>query len=236
MKKLGMRKLLSPEQARVRRQEMNILKWDEPDTYLYIKHLAGDRLRWEFLRRDENYRTKYWDCKKKNHPILGRCINPKKRGDELPEDFCFLDTSRRGSPLMLKPPPIKELLFAPKDEVKVDAKIYAHFGHQLEELYSHEYLVFAFDPTRSVKTQINEANAVLNDAHKQYQEKFPDITISRVRKPKDAIKLLRALDAALVGASNQAIGHEIFRMKKYESQISVGKERLDYARNIWRVM
>ena len=236
MTKTGLRKKLSPEKADQRRTELNIYEWNKPAQYEYVKQLKGDRLRWEFLRRDEAYRAKY---QKRHlevpHPILGAYIDPKKRGDELAENFRFLDTARRGEPLVLRPPSVKTLLFK-REEISADNKIHTHYGYELNELHELGYVVMVFDPARAPYAQTRAAFKILKARHAEHAEQYPQHTIKGKHAPKDAVKLLRTLDAALVGINNQNIGADIFGVEEYDHQIATGHERLKAAMGYWRVM
>jgi hypothetical protein len=236
MGKAAMRKKLTPEEAAKLRSEWNIYEWDKPEQYEYVKALKRDRLRWEFLRRDEGYHAKYAQYSKTEaHPVLGKYINPKKRGDELAEDFCFLDTGRRGGPLVLRAPSAKTLLFK-RDEISADNKILEHYGRALQEFHELGYVIMVFDPARTPTSQVRAASKIIKARHDDYVEQYPNHVIKGKRTPKDAPKLLRALDAALVGINNQTIAADIFGTKEYKSQLTVGKERLESAQNYWRVM
>jgi hypothetical protein len=228
-------KELSPEEAAKVRAEWNIGEWDKPEQYKYVEVLKGDYLRWEFLRREEDYRKKYAKDPKSTHFLLGKYLSPNIRGDELPIDFCFQDTARRGEPLILTPPSVKTLLFT-REEGSADSKIRAHYGFKLEELYDLDYAVMVFDPMRAPSSQINNVRKILNDLHKQYVESLPEKTIKGKRNPKDATKLLRALDAASVGIANKGIASDIIGTEGYDNQKSTGQERLKAARMYWRVM
>jgi hypothetical protein len=237
------RKPLTTQQAQAARKKWNVPSWEKPEEYEYIKSLKGDRLRWEFFRRHERYRKL---SEKKPRPrahfLLGDFIDPAMRGDELPENFLFADSLRRGGGLALIPPPMKSLLFrkGEADPLAPQGKIDAYYGAQLRDLQEDYYLVLAFDPLRPITDQIKRATENIKNAHNEIKHEIPEILPprggKRTIKLKDAVKLLRVLDADWEGVSDKDIGYKIYNCKDYDAAAATGNQHLKRALTYWRTL
>jgi len=89
------------------RERWNVPDWRIKENYLYVKELEGDRhrLRWEFLRRMPYYRSDWDEEESLGNLDFGLRVNvaPSVRGDALPADFEFMDSTAIGEILISGP-------------------------------------------------------------------------------------------------------------------------------------
>jgi hypothetical protein len=188
----------SPEQINDYRKKWNVPDWAEEQEYNYVKDLKDDRLRWEFLRRDEKYRQMS-ERKPRAHFILGNYIQPNIRGNELPENFLFADSKRQGGGLALILPPVKSLFFKKEepDPQAPQGPIDAYFGAQIRELWEMGYVIVALDPLRPFDPQKNAAQKLYKEAREEVKEQTPELLSTtgskRKIKLKYEVKLLQIL-------------------------------------------
>lgn len=227
------------------RKAWNVPDWRNPEEYNYVKNLTREQLRWEFLRRDKQYRAlSKRSSKLKTHFLLGKFIKPNIRGDKLPKDFSFADSIRRGEGLALNPPSIQSLLFkkGSPDPQAPQGSIDAYYGAQIKQLWEENFIVIAFNPFRPIEPQIITARNRLKETKRNIAKQAPELLGSAGGKStiklKDAAKLLRVIDAHNEGLSDKDIGIQIYKIspEDYSDARSTGFQHLKRARTYWKTL
>lgn len=170
------------------RHRFNVPDWRNKNDYAYVASLGQHQRRWEFLRRMGYYRSA-WDTGDFASDLdfgLTEMYAPWARGDQLPEDFAFFDTSIVGNVIDLSA--LREIA----ESEGAGESFEAFVGERVIDLINHGYVLIPFDPGYPVKKQIAIATKALN-GHKTAIAKSR-INSSRVRTYDD-MTLLRALDA-----------------------------------------
>ncbi len=202
--------------------------WTIPRDYGYINTLKSEKpwdfARWEFVRRDDFYRY-IWRKQQKGEETgfkssyfgLEEFIPPNKRGDELSDDFAFIESAyhkgiiarNKGvaravslADFMKDPVGISEL--AVPDEARTGRKVF--------DLLDKGFLIFVFDPRIPPEYSLNYVGSKL-EKHREYLESKGEKIIKRRNIPKDPVTLLRVLDADYEGASDVEIGEKIYNKK-----------------------
>lgn len=216
------------------RLRWGIPNWRNPAEYEYTNHnhsprLINDQLRWEFLRRNKDYRVT-WQDGESYRKIFGLIapIDPSLRGDQLDnKSILFIDSVFRGSPVNMAAP-------NPSDE-KEFIRSYAEFILQAEQ---DGFLIIGFDPSQPVRPQINRAELILTKHHKNLLSSNEKIS-ARGSQVKEPSKLLRTLDAVFEETPPLEIASVIYkRSGKYADQKAAARaivhERVKSAQDYWK--
>jgi hypothetical protein len=221
----------NPEDTRLQKShEWRVPNWMNEKEYIYTAHdypkpLINDQLRWEFVRRLQEYREQWEDydfCRSAFNLIDP--INPTIRGDELgSRSVLFIDSVMRGGMLSLAMP-------------KQDKD----FGEFILQLENDGFLILGFNPTLPEGPQIERAEKIL----KHYRDKIISVEdeneISYREIPiKHPSQLLRTLDAHNEGADGLEIGEIIYGLASNHAEgkahaRAVGHERLKEALSCWK--
>ncbi len=177
MKKAKNSKQLSPKAAAEYRAKWGVPDWENPEAYEYVKSLEENELRWEFLRRDENYRLDW---------AIGETYGYMKY--ELRE---WCNPAVIGSPDFTQPCELVD--FSECDKTKQ----HLHYA-SLAQSKLFGAFIFCVDGNSPLKPQLAYITAV----HKKYAKSALSPTESRKRDKRKNNKngrapafLLRALDA-----------------------------------------
>lgn len=208
-----MRKLLPPKEAAKNRAKWNVCDWDKPQQYEYVERLKENGLRWEFLRRDPNYR-KDW-------------LNRKPYGFMKYELYDWHDPSQEAAPKYTQPCHLIDFL-------KHD---------QTKQLLHYEAMalskplggfIFSVDGNHPIKPQLAYIKAV-------YEKYAKSTHSSAERRKRDKRKnnkngrspalLLRILDADNEGVSIKVMA-EIFGGENSITEAAM-RRTLAFAKGYW---
>ena len=163
--------------------------------------LANDQLRWEFLRRDQNYRRDWQDLEKSRSFFrLIEPLDPKVSSKELGDrSILFIDSVLRGGILGET---------APRN---IAAKKFPQkYGEHVLGLENDGFVIVGFDPLHPTKPQIKRAEKILNHYRQKLEKEDPEEIIFRENTPHTPQQLLRVLDAHNEGVKLQEIGQVIY--------------------------
>jgi hypothetical protein len=170
------------------RAKWNVPDWLDRAAYGYVDSLGPHHLRWEFLRRTDYYRAA-WDSGDFSSDLdfgLTEMFAPWVRGDELPTDFAFFDTSIVGKALDLDA--MRQMV----GDEEGDASFAAILGDRIIDLVNHGYVLIPFDPGYPIDNQVKTASSALRGLKAATGKSRTNR--SRVRTYDD-LTLLRAFDA-----------------------------------------
>ncbi len=161
----------------------NVPDWHSVDGYAYITLLSHDTQRWEFLRRTWFYRQA---CDTGDYASdldfgLETMYRPQTRGDELPANFKFLDSSSLGRALTM------DTVCEDGSPPDGDLALEAHIGDRVLSLLRRKYCLIVFDPNVGHIEQIKQAQKTLKGLQSQ-----------RLNQPTDQekeVSMLRVMDA-----------------------------------------
>ena len=159
------------------RNHWNIPDWTLPATYPI--NLSNDQLRWEFLRRDGDYRTawlqeiedRYDNVSVEEWPdkiycedsigyqfgLNGLFINPRINASILPKDSIF-DRTNQGTIFFDTPPETSANLSTTKQKLLHDAALAERVR---DLLYDGKHIVAVFDLTRFMEPQLERLTSML---------------------------------------------------------------------------
>ena len=227
---------LSPEQLKEERKKWGVPDWRIDSEYTYTDHdhsspLINDQLRWEFLRRNPDYRE-LWEDGKSYRSVFGLIepINPALRGDQLGcQTILFINSVLRGGMASMA---------APKCDCDEDY-VYK-YGKFLLDSEQDGFLILGFDPSYPTRPQIERAKKIL-DAHKEKlkQVEYSENITGRDCQIETPSLLLRTLDSHNEGESLLTIGREVFLSTNDDADgkataRSFAKTRLDDAKTYWQ--
>ena len=226
---------LSEEQVAALRQKWNTPNWKIAAEYNYISNLTNSQIRWEFLRREANYRNFWQFCVAS--PIAGYSldvvIDPAIRADALPNDFRFNNENMRGGLMEFSHPSIKNLLEVPYD--RQDHYLNTWYGKQLRDVMECGYSILAFDPNYSIPSQLKRAKEALDKRVEKLKLENPDeVFMERLHIPRDANTLLRVIDADNETIGLHEIGQRIYGIEDDNEAELIARERLKNARSYWK--
>lgn len=214
MKKVPIKKRLSPEEAAKSRAKWNVRDWAKPKQYDYVERLKENQLRWEFLRRDDNYRTDW---------LLG-----KPYGHGKYELDAWHDPAQESTPKFMQPCYLID--FSERDKTKQ----FLHYA-ALSESKSFGGFVFNVDGNSPLKPQL----AYIKTIHENYAK---NATSPEERRKRDKRKnnkngrspalLLRVLDAYNEGVSIKELA-DTFGGEDGITEAAM-RRTLNFAQGYWR--
>lgn len=234
MAKARIRKKLSAEEAAKQRAEWNIPDWKDETAYDYVRHdhpvpLVNDQLRWEFLRRNENYRFLWNDI-----DVCRSCfglikpINPALRGDQLNgQTVLFIDSVMQGSPVSMA------ALHDSNENIYVK-----NFGEFLLGLEQDGFVILGFSPFNPIKPQIQRANKILEKQRQELKQTDNEIA-DRNCQIEHPGWLLRTIDAYYEGVPLRIIGETLFLLAGDDREIknharATAHQKLKAAQSYWQ--
>ena len=235
-------------------------EWGVPDWIdraLYqrdTKELSLDMWRWEFLRRDNNYRRS-WNRKGKNEETnavnagafdLPYFINPSLKALELKDALRFVRTDEGTQLHDIRCSIIK--FFSKEKGHALDNEFFtSHF----RSLFSDpEKAVFAFDLTKPLEPQVERASIALDALQLDYRDsiakqlrkkkmprrgsadEIPEVWLRQIPPNLDH---LRILDARAKKVPFAEIGRVIFNDVDYDAAAIRASREYSYARIYWRM-
>lgn len=168
------KKALTRKEIVTLREKYKVPNWRKAKEYAYAspkapEPLTGDRLRWEFLRRDPTYRAAVEGKKPDMHPSdfgLYEWIPPSTGGDEIGyRHVLFTDSVHRGGQLWAAAEVCHDLEDIDPD--KDDTRFLQRFGKYVLELEENGHVVLVVDPRRPVTPQVNRVADVLGHYRKE---------------------------------------------------------------------
>lgn len=206
----------------------------------YPKSLNKAQVKWEFVRRDSNYRLmwEYYQEELEKHstlteeeferdifdPIttsseydLAEFINPNTQAKNLRGKIFFLEY--RGTKIT---------------HYRDGSLWVGNFGSHAKNMISNGKALFVFDVSRPLPSQITKATSVLKRAQKEFENKANIHIPKRDGITKDYIQHLRLLDAVSERVPYSTIGQKIFGTRDSKDAGDRARKEFKRAIHMWR--
>jgi hypothetical protein len=212
--KMLRRKPLTESEAKQFRNKWNVPDWRCPEGYEGLNDLEGDDLRWEFVRRDVNFR-KAWEKKEKYFYFdygLKTLVNP--------------DSNK--APKFIRP---CSLLEFPERNIKKQAMHYEALASSAKD----GGLMFSLDVYHPIKPQLKFIEAIYWKKHKYLVDPSEPKPRPNRKNNKTGRKpefLLRVLDADNEGVLIPEMAEVFGGMKGINT--STMERTVDFAKKFWK--
>jgi hypothetical protein len=223
------------------RSQWGVPDWRNDTLYEYTNHnhsnsLKNDQLRWEFVRRLQDYREDwknpdtYWA-----KFFLIEPINPSLRGDQLEgKSVLFADSILRGGILTSALP--RYIFNEDRDGISFLELI----GKTILQLENDGFIFIGFNPALPESPQITRAADILTQARRNALHILEKDEITQRQIPiEHPSQLLRVLDAYNENVLPLDIGQTIYLLTGDDAEVkaharSVGSERIKEAKTCWK--
>lgn len=226
---------LTDDQIKTARDKWRVPNWRDEKEYKYVAHdyhspLINDQLRWEFVRRQQQYRDEW------RNPSFCRStfgliepIDPSLRGDELgSRTVLFIESVLRGGMVSMAMP----------TNMAKDAGLFCkEFGEAILEFENDGFLILGFNPLLPETPQLERALEIFqhhrnNLISKKEEVRYKEMPIEHPSQ------LLRVLDAYNEGISDLEIGEVIYALASNDTAVkaharAVANSRIKEAKSCW---
>ena len=231
-KKNNKKKALSTEDAKAYCHHLGIPYWRERKAYPKpkdVKKIKDEEWRWEFLRRDWDYRDAWHKlCCGEFDAVLAEDIveyglvelqDPQKSYEQLDREIVF-----QQYPAIIGVDDINEWGYYDINEEQ-DERIWEILHEESEK----QLIEVKLNLARPLSPQINKLNTLLEKKQKAVLGKT-----LRQRVADNPVQYLRAYDAILVGVDNTTIGTEIFGCTTKPSAATRGRQARKKLKKLWQ--